>query len=263
MAWFTTNFLKLIFISIDVYFNNHKSYFKAKGLEISRDEIFKAIWQRLIKLKWINFFISSFFNPFGKNDLELLFYYFYKYFKNKYKDFTPIIKLSRESSECLERIIYSETLTIIVATHNGFAFATKLISDKKKVTVLHGGRSGKTIRNTFTLSGIQKEIPTIKADKYCFSKMLENSNEMQAYVCCIDERSKKTRIFNEINTNIFTFAIKYDIPIFFYQDSINEKGEIIAEFSKALHTSTAKDCSIEFLSFLLNGRNYKIKQDNN
>jgi hypothetical protein len=231
-------------------------------LELSNEEIFLAHWQKLKEIKWINFFIHRIFNPYGKNPRDLLFYHFFKFYKSRYNQFIPTIKLSRASSECLERIIDTQTLTIIVATHNGFAFATKLISDRKKVTVLHGGRSGKTIRKTFALSGINKDIPTINADRYCFAKMFENVTQNRAYVCSIDERSKDTRKFNEINPNIFEFAIRFQIPVFFYQDSINENAEVIANFYKPSDIKTAQDYSSRFLSFLLNGGNYRLKQEN-
>jgi len=264
MNWFGTNFLKLIFLTQDFFytFYNHKFLLNRQKIKFSVEETFHARWQKLNKSKWIKLLIAMIFNPYGKNPRDLLFYHFFKFYKDRFNQFIPTIKLSRDSSECFKRIIDTQTLIIIVATHNGYSFATKLISEKKNVTVLHGGRSGKTIRNTFALSGIKKDIPTISADRYCFAKMLENVKENLVYVCCIDERSKNTRKFSEINPNIFEFAIRFQLPVFFYQDSVNENAEVIASFYKPSDIKTAEDYSSQFISFLSNGGNYKLKQEN-
>jgi hypothetical protein len=261
-----TNFLRtFIFFIYEFIFRflNRKSSnnFPVLKNNNSCEELFNKIFHGLNNFKFIKSLLQVSLHQFNKNPKEILFYHFYRYYKKRHSKFSPTFIFYESSEIIFKKIISNQKFTIILATHDGFAFATKLISDEKDVYVLHGGRTGNTLKNTFKLSCINKDVQVVQADKYCFAKMLEKSYQDLIFVCCIDERSKETRKYDVINPNIFRFIRKFKIPVFFYQNTIDNYGRIVIDFYEPLSIDSSTKLGNEFLEFLWNGNCYSFKKN--
>jgi hypothetical protein len=152
------------------------------------------------------------------------------------------------TSNVIKEIAEEKTLNIVITIHTGFAFATKLVSDQnRKVVVVNKDQN---IEKVFSFSGITKRIGLIGASKNTLLEIMDLINDPVTIICCIDEHIVNHLEYNILNINLIRLSQRYDIPLYFYRDTIDTNTNVSCAFGKANCNKSVANTTDEFVSFI-------------
>lgn len=155
----------------------------------------------------------------------------------------------------MHEIIEANGLNIVISIHTGFAFASKLISDQnRKVVVVNQDLN---IEKVFSFSGVTKSIGLISVSKNTLLDIMDLITQPVTIICCIDEHILNQHEYNILNINLIKLSKRYDIPLYFYRESIDKNANFFCTFDKANLKETVLNITDEFVDFINQDRAVK------
>jgi hypothetical protein len=188
----------------------------------------------------------------SRNECFLDFEYFlyYALIKRLFKKSIQIkhhFDFDAKTKSYLHEISSCHRLNIIITVHTGFSFLTKLVSDSEREVIVIS--KDHNILDTFSYSGVSKKIRLINTDINTLMKLKTFLELPVSVVCCIDEKADDRR-YNKLRLNLIKFALRFNIPLYFYKDSIDSQARIMQQIIKADLKKSAQQLMQLFIKFI-------------
>ena len=245
MASFYTSLLR-IFIELIIRKNLNK---------LDETDFFNLIWTQTKNSLIVRFLISRSKNSFFLDVESHLYLILIKRLNKRSLNISHTLFCDEHTSNVIKEIAEEKTLNIVITIHTGFAFTTKLISDQNRNVVVVN--KDQNIEKVFLFSGIIKRIGLLSASKNTLLDIMDLINDPVTIICCIDEHIVNHLEYNILNINLIKLSQRYDIPLYFYRNTIDTNANVSCSFVKANCNKNVVNITDEFIKFINQGRAIK------